>query len=91
MGGAFGGKTIVYLEPLAVALSRKSRRPVKMVMTRDEVFRATGPTSGTNVKVKMGCTKDGKIIAAEAEMNYQSGAFEGLVAAAGLDHRVHPL
>ena len=77
LGGAFGGKTIVYLEPLAVALSRKSRRPVKMVMSRDEVFRATGPTSGTHVKVKMGCTKDGRIVAAQAELNYQSGAFEG--------------
>ncbi|MEX2453864.1 MAG: xanthine dehydrogenase family protein molybdopterin-binding subunit, partial [Rhodospirillaceae bacterium] len=77
LGGGFGGKNNVYLEPLAVALSRKARRPVKMVMTRDEVFRATGPTSGTNVKVKMGCTKDGRIVAGQAELNYQSGAFAG--------------
>jgi CO/xanthine dehydrogenase Mo-binding subunit len=46
IGGGFGGKTTVYLEPLAVALARKSGRPVKLVMTRGEVFRATGPTSG---------------------------------------------
>ena len=46
IGGGFGGKIPVYLEPLAIALSRKAQRPVKMVMTRDEVFRATGPTSG---------------------------------------------
>ena len=46
IGGGFGGKTVVYLEPLALALSRKAHQPVKMVMTRDEVFRATGPTSG---------------------------------------------
>ena len=46
IGGGFGGKTVVYLEPLALALSRKAKRPVKMVMTREEVFRATGPTSG---------------------------------------------
>ena len=77
LGGGFGGKTIIYLEPLAVVLSRKSGRPVKMVMTRDEVFRATGPTSGTNVKVKIGATKDGRITAAQAELNYQSGAFPG--------------
>lgn len=77
LGGGFGGKNNVYLEPLAVALSRKARRPVKMVMTRDEVFRATGPTSGTNVKVRMGCTRDGRITAAWAELNYQSGAFAG--------------
>ena len=48
IGGGFGGKTLVYLEPLALALSKKSGRPVKMVMTREEVFRATGPTSGAD-------------------------------------------
>ena len=37
----------IYLEPLALALSRKAGRPVKLVMTRDEVFRASGPTSGS--------------------------------------------
>ncbi len=45
IGGGFGGKTLVYLEPLALAMSRKSGRPVKMVMSREEVFRGTGPTS----------------------------------------------
>ncbi len=77
IGGGFGGKNNVYGEPLAIVLSRKSHRPVKMVMTRDEVFRATGPTSGANVKVKMGCAKDGTITAAEAELNFQAGAFAG--------------
>ena len=50
IGGGFGGKIPVYLEPLAIVLSRKANRPVKMVMTRDEVFRATGPTSGTKIR-----------------------------------------
>ncbi len=77
LGGGFGGKNNVYLEPLAVVLSRKSSRPVKMVMSRDEVFRATGPTSGTHVKVKIGADKNGKITAAEAVMDYQAGAFAG--------------
>ena len=43
IGGGFGGKTIIYLEPLAYMLSKKSGRPVKIVMSREEVFRATGP------------------------------------------------
>ena len=77
LGGGFGGKNNVYNEPLAIALSRKSNRAVKMVMTREEVFRATGPTSGANVKIKIGCTKDGRITAAEAELNFQAGAFAG--------------
>ncbi len=77
IGGGFGGKTVVYLEPLALALSRKACQPVKMVMTRDEVFRASGPTSGANVWVKIGATRDGKMIAGEAVLKYQAGAFPG--------------
>jgi CO/xanthine dehydrogenase Mo-binding subunit len=77
IGGGFGGKTIVYLEPLALTLARKSGRPVKMVMTREEVFRATGPTSGSSSTVKIGATKDGKITAATATYRLQAGAFPG--------------
>jgi CO/xanthine dehydrogenase Mo-binding subunit len=77
IGGGFGGKTVVYLEPLALALSRKARRPVKMVMSREEVLRASGPTSGAHVRVKIGATKDGRIVAAEADLKYQAGAFQG--------------
>ncbi|MCP5149632.1 MAG: xanthine dehydrogenase family protein molybdopterin-binding subunit [Ectothiorhodospiraceae bacterium] len=77
IGGGFGGKTLVYLEPVAVLLSRKSGRPVKMVMSREEVFRATGPTSGTAIRVKIGAKKDGTITAAEAECKYQAGGFPG--------------
>ena len=77
IGGGFGGKTVVYLEPIALALAKKSGRPVKMVMTREEVFRASGPTSGAHVRVKIGATKDGRIVAADAELKYQAGAFPG--------------
>ncbi len=77
IGGGFGGKTVVYLEPLALGLSRKACQPVKMVMSRDEVFRASGPTSGAHMKIKVGATKDGKITAGQAELIYQAGAFQG--------------
>jgi CO/xanthine dehydrogenase Mo-binding subunit len=77
IGGGFGGKTIVYLEPLATLLAKKSGRPVKMVMTREEVMRATGPTSGSKMTVKIGATKDGKIIAAQGKFYLQAGAFPG--------------
>ena len=77
IGGGFGGKTVVYLEPLALALSRKAGQPVKMVMSRTEVFRATGPTSGSKVWVKVGATRDGRITAADALLKYQAGAFQG--------------
>ena len=77
IGGGFGGKTVVYLEPLALALSRKACQPVKMVMSRTEVFRASGPTSGARLWVKIGATKDGRITAGEALLKYQAGAFQG--------------
>ena len=77
IGGGFGGKTLVYLEPLALALSKKSGRPVKMQMTREEVFRASGPTSGAAMEVKLGAQKDGTIVAARHVLKYQAGAFPG--------------
>jgi len=77
IGGGFGGKTIVYLEPVAYTLAKKSGRPVKMVMTREEVFRATGPTSGSSSTVKIGANRDGKICAASATFRFQAGAFPG--------------
>jgi CO/xanthine dehydrogenase Mo-binding subunit len=77
IGGGFGGKTVVFLEPVALMLARKSGRPVKMVMTRSEVLRATGPTSSTSIDVKIGMKKDGKITAAYAELRYQGGAWPG--------------
>ena len=77
IGGGFGGKTIVYLEPLALIMARISGFPVKMVMTREEVFLATGPTSGSWNTVKIGATKEGKITAATATFRFQAGAFPG--------------
>lgn len=77
IGGGFGGKTVVYMEPVALALAKKSGKPVKMVMSREEVFKASGPTSGAHVRVKIGATRDGRITAGEAELFYQAGAFQG--------------
>ncbi len=76
IGGGFGGKTVVYLEPLAVALSAKANRPVKIVMTREEVFVATGPTYGTKMKIKIGAKSDGTLVAGDAWMAYSGGAFD---------------
>jgi CO/xanthine dehydrogenase Mo-binding subunit len=77
IGGGFGGKTVVYLEPLAMRLSQKSGKPVKMTMAREDVFRASGPAPGADVTVKIGATKDGRIVAAECIVKMQAGAFPG--------------
>lgn len=75
IGGGFGGKTTVFIEPVALALSRKTGRPVKIVMSRDEVFKATGPTVSSSIDVRVGMTRDGRITAAEAHLRYSGGAF----------------
>src|SRR5580700_5046213 len=77
IGGGFGGKTLVYLEPVALALSKKTGRPVKIVMSREEVFRGTGPAAGGVIEVKLGAKKSGRIVAAEAVLKFQAGAFAG--------------
>ena len=83
IGGGFGGKTTVYLEPLALLLSKRTGKPVKMVMTRNEVLRATGPTSGSHIRVKIGANKEGKITAAQVWMAYEAGAYPGSPIAVG--------
>lgn len=83
IGGGFGGKIPVYLEPVAAMLSKKSGRPVKLVMSRADVFEGTGPTPGSYLKVKMGATKDGKFTAGQAYLAYEAGAFPGAMVGPG--------
>ncbi len=92
IGGGFGGKIGVYLEPIAALLAKKTGKPVKLQMDRIEVFEGTGPTPGTNIRAKIGATKDGKIQAVYADMAYENGAYAGsaanfatMVATAGYD------
>jgi CO/xanthine dehydrogenase Mo-binding subunit len=78
IGGGFGGKTTIFMEPLALALSRKAGgRPVKLVMSRSDVLRATGPTASASMDVKLGLKKDGTITAAKVSFRMQGGPFVG--------------
>jgi len=83
IGGGFGGKTHVWMEPVALALSRKAGRPVKLVMSREEVFRASGPTSATSIDVKIGTLNDGTITAATATLRYSCGPYADMWAELG--------
>ena len=77
IGGGFGGKIPVYVEPVAALLSRKTAHPVKIVMTRADVFESTGPTPGSYVRVKMATDASGKLVASEAHIALEAGAFPG--------------
>jgi CO/xanthine dehydrogenase Mo-binding subunit len=77
IGGGFGGKISVYLPPVAALLSKKTGRPVKLIMDRAAVLQATGPTPGSYIRVKIGATKAGQLVAADAYLAYEAGAYPG--------------
>ena len=90
IGGGFGGKTTIYLEPLAIMLSKLAGRPVKLTMSREEVFRASGPASACKARVKVGARKDGTLTAIYAWLGYEAGAFKGSPMAPGVMCAVAP-
>ena len=77
IGGGFGGKLAAYLEPVAAVLSRKSNRPVTVTMSRKDVLEATGPTSGSYMKVKLGASAEGRVTAAQGYVALEAGAYPG--------------
>jgi len=77
IGGGFGAKGVTYLAPVTAALAKKAGRPVKIAMSRKEVFEGSGPASATYMKVKLGAKKDGKLTAGQLYMVYEAGAFPG--------------
>ena len=77
IGGGFGAKATTYLEPVAAILSKKSGRPVKVIMSRKDVFEGTGPAAASLMRTKIGATKDGKITAAKLWLAFDAGAFPG--------------
>ena len=83
IGGGFGGKIRLYLEPVAALLARKSGRPVKVLMNRADVFEGTGPTPGSLIRVKMAADNTGRLTAAQAYLAYEAGAYPGSPVGAG--------
>ncbi len=83
VGGGFGGKGGVILEPIAAELSRRCRRPVKMVMTREEEFLANRPCGGSVLELKTGVKRDGQLVALEARLLFDTGAYSGAQSGTG--------
>ncbi|MFQ6028825.1 MAG: xanthine dehydrogenase family protein molybdopterin-binding subunit, partial [Dehalococcoidia bacterium] len=90
IGGGFGAKGITYLAPLSAVLAKKTGRPVKVVMSRKEVFEGSGPASATFMRVKLGAKKDGKLTAAQIWMAYEAGAFPGSAVGGGANTTFGP-
>jgi len=76
VGGAFGGKAGIHLEPLLACLSRKAGgRPVKFQATREEEFSLLPCRSALTYKIKTGVGADGRITAQKLLMYWDSGAY----------------
>jgi CO/xanthine dehydrogenase Mo-binding subunit len=78
IGGGFGGKFAPLLSHVAVLLAQKARQPVKITMTREDEFKYSTPRSSSKIYFKTGVKKDGTIIAREARLIYDSGAYAGM-------------
>lgn len=83
IGGGFGGKIRVYLEPVAALLSKRTGQPVKVLMSRADVFEGTGPTPGSYIRIKVGVDASGLITAGQAYMAYEAGGYPGSPIGAG--------
>jgi CO/xanthine dehydrogenase Mo-binding subunit len=75
VGGGFGGKLDIRVEPHAVLLAQKTRRPVKIVLTREEEFISGHPRHPFWLEYKTGIKKDGRITAREIKFIADSGAY----------------
>lgn len=76
IGGSFGGKGGLKVEPLAIVLAKKTKnKPVRIVYTREEVFMSTLTRHATLIKIKTGVTKEGVITARKIELFYDTGAY----------------
>ena len=90
MGGGFGAKLRLALEAFPALLARKTGRPVKLINTREEVFTINGPRLATNVYLKTGVTKDGRMTAREAQCIFDVGAYMGAGPNNGIGHALGP-
>src|SRR4051794_1336376 len=76
VGGGFGGKAGIHLEPLVACLSRKAGgRPVKLQATREEEFSLLPCRSALTYRIKTGVRADGTITAQEMKMYWDAGAY----------------
>ena len=78
IGGGFGGKIAIHGEAVAVLLSQKCRRPVKLVLSREEVLQGgSGPAAGVLIDIAVGAGKDGRLVAIDGQLSSRCGRIAG--------------
>jgi xanthine dehydrogenase molybdenum-binding subunit len=76
IGGGFGSKLDTYaFEYIAILLAHKTRKPIKILFSREEEFFATSPRQPAIIDIAQGCTKDGRLTFREIKMILDNGAY----------------
>ena len=75
VGGAFGGKSDVTVQPLAALLALRTRRPVKLVLSRDDDFMMMRTRHPVMIWMKTGAMADGRLVARAARVTLDGGAY----------------
>ncbi len=75
VGGDFGGKGTIYLEPIAYILSMKTGRPIRLSLSRREEFTSAFCRPSSIIHLKVGARKDGSLVAFQGRIVYESGAY----------------
>jgi CO/xanthine dehydrogenase Mo-binding subunit len=79
IGGGFGGKIAIHGEAVAVRLAQKCRRPVKLLLTREEVLQGgSGPAAGSLIDIGVASQKDGGLVAVEGIYRMDAGGLPGM-------------
>ncbi|MCR9221690.1 MAG: xanthine dehydrogenase family protein molybdopterin-binding subunit [Alphaproteobacteria bacterium] len=75
IGGGFGGKNGVNVQPIAVALARVAERPVKITLSRSQDIEMLRSRHPARIRMKTGAKADGTLVAREAELWFDAGAY----------------
>ena len=79
IGGGFGGKICIHGEPVAVRLAQKCRRPVKLVLSREEVLQGgSGPAAAALIDIAVGAGTDGRLVAIAGNYHLDAGGLPGM-------------
>jgi CO/xanthine dehydrogenase Mo-binding subunit len=75
VGGGFGGKVDVMVEPLACIAAMLTNRPVKFVYSREEEMQVSSPRAAERIYIKDGVMNDGRIVARKVMLYVDAGAY----------------
>jgi CO/xanthine dehydrogenase Mo-binding subunit len=75
IGAGFGNKMEPHVQPIVVLLAMKAKRPVKLILTREQDFEMVRARHPFQIRVKTGVKRDGTLVAREVEVLLDGGAF----------------